>query len=1058
MDYRLGLDLGTNSIGWCVVDLDGKGRPVDIRDSGVRIFSDGRNPKDKTSLAVARRMARSMRRRRDRYLRRQKKLLSALAAAGLMPDDPVARKALTGLDPYAIRAGALDAAVPLHHLGRALFHLNQRRGFKSNRRTDGAEDDERGKIRQGVNKLRDAMTAQGARTLGEFLHRLQQGGGSVRVRLKPESTDSGKTVMAYELYPDRAMVLEEFEALWDAQAPHHPAILTAQAREKLRDIIFFQRRLKPVRPGKCTFNPEEERLPRAHPLFQRRRIFQDANTLAVIGLDQTSRGLTQDERDKVALALLTTAKRTFGQIRRLLKLPPDSRFNLESETRKDLKGDETAAALAKDDRFGSGWRALPLETQAAVVEHLLEEEEEEPLLAWLTAEQGLSAERAESVVRAALPDGHGELGLTATRKILTELERGVVPYSKAAELAGYHHSDFRDGVIHDALPYYGRVLERHVAFGSSDPGDSEEVRCGRIANPTVHIALNQLRRLINAVIARHGHPAEIIVELARELKLSRRQLDEVEKGIKDNTARAERHREILAGLNLPDRGESRMRLRLWEELNFDDPLDRRCPYTGEPISPQRLFSAEVEIDHILPFSRTLDNSAANKTVGLRRANREKRNRTPFEAFGHQPGWDENLERLAALPRNKRWRFGPDAMERFETQERDFLDRQLTDTQYLSRIAREYMTAVCDPRKVWATPGRLTELLRRSWGLNDLLPDHNIVERQDRKNRLDHRHHAVDAAVVGVTDRALLNAVSRAAARAEEQDLTRLVDGMPLPFEGFRDRLRATLERMTVSHRPDRGTPAVPGSANPRGSSAGRLHNDTAYGLAGAPDARGARLVVHRVPLDSLKDRAAVERVRDAGLRQALLDATEGLSGKDFAAALAAFAARDGIYKGLRRVRVLERLKVIPVCDKAGRPYKAYKGDANYRFDVWELQDGRWKGEAVSMFQAHQPDWRSTVKDESPTARKVLRLHKGDLLATETGKDRVIRRVVKFSANGSIQLAAHNEAGNLKARDVKPPAEDYFKYINTSASGLKKLRARQVRVDATGRLFDPGPRG
>lgn len=1058
MDYRLGLDLGTNSIGWCLIDLDGKGRPAAIRDSGVRIFSDGRNPKDGTSLAVARRMARSMRRRRDRFLRRQKKLLRALTEAGLMPDDPAARKALAALDPYAIRAQALDTALPPHHLGRALFHLNQRRGFKSNRRTDGADEDESGKIRQGVTKLREAMAASGARTLGEFLHGLRQDGGSVRVRLKSEATESGKTVMAYELYPDRAMVLEEFEALWAAQAPHHLAILTAQARERLRDIIFFQRRLKPVRPGKCTFNPEEERLARAHPLFQRRRIYQEANTLAVIAADQTTRTLTRDERDKVALALLTTAKRTFGQLRRLLKLPRDSRFNLESETRKDLKGDETAAALARDDRFGPGWRALSLETQAAVVEQLLEEEEEERLLAWLSAEQGLSAEGAQNVVRAALPDGHGELGATASGAILAELERDVVPYSKAAERAGYHHSDFRDGVIHDALPYYGRLLERHVAFGSGDPDDGEERRYGRIANPTVHIALNQLRRLINAVIARHGHPAEVIVELARELKLSRRQLDEVEKGIKDNTARAERHREILAGLNLPDRGENRMRLRLWEELNPADPLDRRCPYTGEPISPQRLFSAEVEIDHILPFSRTLDNSAANRIVGLRRANREKRNRTPFEAFGHQPGWAENLQRLAALPRNKRWRFGPDAMERFETEERDFLDRQLTDTQYLSRIAREYLTAVCDPRRVWATPGRLTELMRRSWNLNDLLPDHNIVERQDRKNRLDHRHHAIDAAVVAVTDRALLNAVSHAAARAEEQDLTRLVDGMPLPFDGFRDALRGSLERITVSHRPDRGSPSVAGAANPRGSSAGRLHNDTAYGLAGAADGRGAHLVVHRVPLDSIKNRAALERVRDPLLRRALLAATEGLTGKDFTAALAAFAQAEGLYKGLRRVRVLERLRVIPVRDKFGQPYKAYKGDANYRFDVWELPDGRWKGETVSMFQAHQPGWQSAVKAANPTARKVLRLCKGDLLATAAGNGRAIHRVVKFSTDGSLQLAAHNEAGNLKARDAKPPEDDYFKYINTSASGLRKLRARQVRVDETGRIFDPGPRG
>ena len=76
-----------------------------------------------------------------------------------------------------------------------------------------------------------------------------------------------------------------------------------------------------------------------------------------------------------------------------------------------------------------------------------------------------------------------------------------------------------------------------MAFGSGEPDDPEEVRYGRIANPTVHIALNQLRRLINAIVARHGHPAEIIVELARDLKLNKKRRDEIEKTIKNNTAK-----------------------------------------------------------------------------------------------------------------------------------------------------------------------------------------------------------------------------------------------------------------------------------------------------------------------------------------------------------------------------------------------------------------------------------------------------------------------------------------------------------------------------------------
>ena len=156
------------------------------------------------------------------------------------------------------------------------------------------------------------------------------------------------------------------------------------------------------------------------------------------------------------------------------------------------------------------------------------------------------------------------------------------------------------------------------------------------------------------------------------------------------------------------------------------------------------------------------------------------------------------------------------------------------------------------------------------------------------------------------------------------------------------------------------------------------------------------------------------------------------------------------------MRILERLNVIPIRDRAGRVYKAYKGDANLCFEAWKLPNGRWVSDIVSMFDAHQPGYRSPVKDEHPTARKVLRLYKGDLLALDGDNGRQIVRVVKFSANGSIQLAAHNEGGNLKRRDAKPVENDYFKYISSSASGLRDMAARQVRVDELGRCFDPGP--
>ena len=177
-----------------------------------------------------------------------------------------------------------------------------------------------------------------------------------------------------------------------------------------------------------------------------------------------------------------------------------------------------------------------------------------------------------------------------------------------------------------------------------------------------------------------------------------------------------------------------------------------------------LFDGSCDVDHILPFSRTLDDGFANRTLCLKEKNRAKSNKSPWEAFGDTADWPAIAANLKNLPENKRWRFAPDAMERFEEQ-RGFLDRALVDTQYLSRVARAYLdTLYTKGGHVWVVPGRLTEMLRRHWGLNSLLPDRDGAAKA--KNRTDHRHHAIDAAVIAATDRSLVQRIAKAAGRDE----------------------------------------------------------------------------------------------------------------------------------------------------------------------------------------------------------------------------------------------------------------------------------------------------
>ena len=728
MRWRLGADLGTNSLGWAVIELSDEDVPIGIAAAGSRIFSDGRDPKSGASLAVDRRSARAMRRRRDRFKQRQAALLKHLTLTGLFPANQQERESLAGLDPFALRARALHEALPLPHVGRALFHLNQRRGFKSNRKADRGKDVEEGKIRQGVGRLYDAMRDTGTTTLGEFLHERRARAAdansipSVRARLRARPTDDGRND-GYDFYPDRQMLEEEFEAIWAAQARHHPGALTSEVHSRLFEVIFHQRPLRQPKIGTCTFGSGEMRLPKAHPLFQRRRLLEELNALKIVRAGQAAQLLTHEQRDVLYLRLKDKRSVAFESLRKTLKLDPDARFNKEGDNRKDLKGDEVAAELGSKTRFGQRWANLEVQTQWEVVSRIREVEsdkDEAALLAWLQERHGLTLDQARATVGARLPEGYGRFGQTATTRLINALRADVIVYSDAVKAAGLgHHSDFRRGEILAELPYYGVVLERDIMPGTADPSDPEELRIGRLTNPTVHIGLNQLRRVVNRLIRCYGPPEQIALELARELKLDDERKREVNLRNRQNREAAERRSKKLDEIGVPDRGSNRALLKLWEELNRENALDRRCIYTGRQISVEMLFSGAVEVDHILPFSATLDDSNANRLLCTREANREKRKRSPYEAFGHLTDWEEIAARAARLPREKRWRFEPDALSRFDTEEK-FLARQLVDTQYLSRLAREYLSALYPASgegsgRVWVSPGRLTEMLRRSWG-------------------------------------------------------------------------------------------------------------------------------------------------------------------------------------------------------------------------------------------------------------------------------------------------------------------------------------------------------
>ena len=512
------------------------------------------------------------------------------------------------------------------------------------------------------------------------------------------------------------------------------------------------------------------------------------------------------------------------------------------------------------------------------------------------------------------------------------------------------------------------------------------------------------------------------------------------------------------------------KLRLWEEQGR--PQARVCPYTGRNLSFEMVTSSQTEVDHILPFSKTLDDSMANKVVCMASANRVKGNRSPYDAFGYnQMGYDYQkiLDATANFPPNKRWRFFEDAMERFGEEE-IFLGRQLNETRYLSRTARSYLAHLYDEKgegrqRVMATPGHLTALLRWAWGLEGMLraaPDTGEIV---RKQRDDHRHHAIDAFVVANTTWGLLQRFARAAASSHYPKVDRLASLVPHPWEGFHcEQLRPILDSLTVSHKPDHGTRGV------EGKTTGQLHNETAYGLIELSE-DGPSKVVLRKKLSAFKKKTELKAVCDTTMRKALTELWDQIEsaiqmdgGKisEVPARFAEQAASIGVHlkdrrQIVRRVRIQEKQTVIPIRDRAGKPYKGYKRGGNEFADIWLMRDGNWKIVIVPTFEANQPDFDiekfrpvSKSGEKDPTAKRLMRIHKYDMGAIGEGKDRRIVRVRKMTT-GKIFLDDHNESNvDQRIRNKELEAGQF------SARKLQQSGFRKVGVNEIGHVRDPGP--
>jgi len=997
-EHILGIDLGPNSIGWALVNGNGKADKP-LKAIGVRVFDAGLDSLETDgkgkSRNLERREARLIRRGLERRSRRMRNLARLLQRSGLLPpgdvDTPQGRdQLLQDLDrtlecPYKLRARALDEQLTPYELGRALYHLGQRRGFLSNRKSAPKKDEEEGAVKGGISDLRAKINAAQARTLGEEFAGLAPHTDRIRQR-----------------YTHRDMYKEEFTAIWNAQRPHHSVLLTDDLRKQIEHRIFHQRPLKSQSKfiGKCTLEPTRPRAPMADLDAQRIRYLQRVNDLRVI--DQSTgeiSPLTDEQRNLLTQYLETKEEVSFGGIRKLLKLR-NVEFNLERGGEKKIPGNRTAARLAKI--FGPDrWNALSDDEKNAIFTDWNRTVKDETVKKRGLKYYHLDEESAERFANLRLDAGYHSFSRIAIRELLPALQKGIPLQTAIKEHKKYSRQFNVSAVAMDTLP----PIENDSGLPS-------------LRNPIVMRSLTELRRLVNAIIARYGKPDLIRIELARELRQTPKQRNETTKKMRANESeRIRAAGECSDKYDIPNPTERDiLKFQLWEECN------KTCPYTGKTISHEALFgrNPEFDIEHIIPFDRCLDNSYLNKTLCWVDENRRvKGNRTPYEAYHGTDKWDDILNRV----RNFRGRLKYQKLNRFIMPPEkvrslldDFTERQLNDTRWASKWAKKYLGLLyggIDDKgidasgrlRVQAVQGHATAFLRNCWGLNTILSD------DFDKSRDDHRHHAVDAVAIAMTTPATIKTLGDAAGRASAVG-RRLFAQFDPPWSGFREQVETAIGGITTSHRVSNRV-------------RGKLHKETFYGRP-RKDAKGNEYVHTRVKVEDLGPKD-INDIVDPLVRRCVADKLAEIGGdpkdafKD-PANHPVIEAGDGRRIPIHRVRIRMNLSTFAV---GSGPYTRYvQSKDNHHMEVFAVLDDdgnvkKWDAKVVSMYDAYR---RLAVKepiikrDHGPNTKFLFSLAGHEIIELDVDAGRglfVVRTITQTKQTKEILFVPVNDARTRK---------------------------------------------
>lgn len=735
INYILGLDIGIASVGWAMVEIDKEENPIRLIDLGVRVFERAEVPKTGDSLAMARRLARSVRRLTRRRAHRLLRARRLLKREGVLQDTDFDENGLIKSlpnTPWQLRAAALDRKLMPLEWSAVLLHLIKHRGYLSQRKNEGeTADKELGALLKGVADNAHALQTGDFRTPAELaLNKFEKESGHIR----NQRGDYSHTFSRKDLQAELNLLFEKQKEFGN---PH----VSDGLKEGIETLLMTQR---PALSGDavqkmlghCTFEPAEPKAAKNTYTAERFIWLTKLNNLRI--LEQGSeRPLTDTERATLMDEPYRKSKLTYAQARKLLELDDTAFFkglrygkdNAEASTLMEMKAYHAISrALEKE---GLKDKKSPLNLSPELLDEIGTAfslfKTDEDITGHL--KDRVQPEILEALLKHISFDKFVQISLKALRRIVPLMEQGKRYDEACAEIYGDH---------------YGKKNTEEKIYLPPIPADE-------IRNPVVLRALSQARKVINAVVRRYGSPARIHIETAREVGKSFKDRKEIEKrqeeNRKDREKAAAKFREYFPNFVGEPKSKDILKLRLYEQQHG------KCLYSGKEINLGRLNEkGYVEIDHALPFSRTWDDSFNNKVLVLGSENQNKGNQTPYEYFNGKDNsreWQEFKARVetSRFPRSKKQRI---LLQKFD--EDGFKERNLNDTRYVNRflcqfIADHMLLTGKGQRRVFASNGQITNLLRGFWGLRKVRAEND-------------RHHALDAVVVACSTVAMQQKITR----------------------------------------------------------------------------------------------------------------------------------------------------------------------------------------------------------------------------------------------------------------------------------------------------------